>query len=101
MRDADAAKALGVSVRMIESLRKRLVEEGLEAALGRKEQASPSIQKMFDGEKEAKLIALACGPKPPGRSRWSLRLLSDRVVALDIVEHCSPQTVRRTLKKTS
>ena len=55
---------------------------------------------MFDGHKEAKLIALACGAKPPGRARWTLELLADRVVELKIVEHCSRETVRRTLQKT-
>jgi hypothetical protein len=101
MKDADAARAFGVGVRSIESLRKRLVEEGLDAALDRKKQVRPSIEKMFDGEKEAKLIAIACGPKPPGRTRWTLELLADRVVTLKIVEHCSRQTVMRTLQKTS
>ena len=55
---------------------------------------------MFDGEKEAKLRALACGPKPEGRARWTLELLADRVVALNMVESCSPQTIMRVLKKT-
>ena len=101
MKDADAARAFHVSVRSVELLRKRLVEEGLDAALDRKKQVRPSIEKMFDGEKEAKLIALACGPKPQGRTRWTLELLADRVVELKIVERCSPQTVMRTLQKTS
>jgi hypothetical protein len=101
MKDVDAAAAFHVSVRLIESLRQRLVEAGLDAALERKKPLSPSIQKMFDGEKEAQLIAMACGPKPQGRARWTLELLAERVVALKIVEHCSPQTVMRTLKKTS
>ena len=101
LKDADAARAFGVSVRSIESLRKRLVEEGLDAALDRRKQVRPSVEKMFDGEKEARLIATACGPKPEGRARWTLELLADRVVALNIVEHCSPQTVMRVLKKTS
>lgn len=101
LKDSDAAKALGVAVRSIESLRKRFVEEGLDAALERKKQDRPSIEPMFDGEKEAKLIAVACGPKPEGRARWTLELLAERVVALKIVERCSPQTVMRTLKKTS
>ena len=101
LKDTDAALAFGVSVRSIESLRKRLVEEGLDAALERKKRERPSIEKMFDGEKEAKLIAIACGPKPQGRARWTLELLADRVVALKIVEHCSGQTVMRVLKKTS
>jgi hypothetical protein len=101
MKDADAARAFHVSGRSIELLRKRLVEEGLDAALDRRKQVRPSIEKMFDGEKEAKLIALACGPKPEGRARWTLELLADRVVELKIVEQCSPQTIMRTLKKTS
>lgn len=101
MKDVEAARAFNVSVRSIESLRKRLVEEGLDAALDRKKRVCPSIEKMFDGEKEAKLIAIACGPKPAGRTRWTLQLLAERVVALKIVERCSPQTVMRMLQKTS
>lgn len=101
MKDVAAAQAFNVGVRSIELLRKRLVEEGLDAALDRKKQVRPSIEKIFDGEKEAKLIAIACGPKPPGRARWTLELLSDRVVTLKIVERCSRQTVMRTLQKTS
>jgi hypothetical protein len=101
LTDEEAAKAFGVAVRSIESLRKRFVEEGLEAALVRRKQVRPSIERMFDGEKEAKLIAVACGPKPEGRGRWTLELLAERVVALKIVERCSPQTVMRTLQRTS
>lgn len=101
LKDAQAAEAFGVAVRSIESLRKRFVEEGLDAALERKKQARPSVELMFDGEKEAKLIAIACGPKPEGRVRWTLELLAEKVVALKIVDHCSPQTIMRTLKKTS
>lgn len=100
MKDTDAARAFGVSVRTVELLRERLVEEGLAAALERKKQVRASITPMFDGEKEARLIALACGPKPEGRVRWTLELLADRVVALNIVESCSPQTIMRVLKKT-
>jgi hypothetical protein len=91
MSDEQAAHAYGVSVRSIEHLRQRLVEEGLEAALGRKKQVRPSVERIFDGQKEAKLIAIACGPKPPGRTRWTLELLADRVVKLKIVEACSPK----------
>jgi len=101
MKDIEAARAFNAGVRSIEALRKRLVEEGLDAALDRKKQARPSVEQMFDGEKEAKLIAIACGEKPQGRTRWTLELLADRVVTLNIVEHCSPQTVMRVLKKTS
>jgi transposase len=99
MSDEQAARAYGVSIRSIEHLRQRLVEEGLEAALGRKKQVRPSVERMFDGEKEAKLIAIACGPKPQGRVRWTLELLADRVVKLKIVETCSPKTIGRVLKK--
>ena len=101
MNDVEAAKAFNVAVRSVEWLRKRLVEDGLDAALDRKKRDRPSVEKMFDGEKEAKLIAIACGPKPQGRARWTLELLADRVVELKIVDRCSPQTVMRTLKKTN
>ena len=100
LKDAQAAEAFGVAVRSIESLRKRFVEEGLDAALERKKQVCPRVERMFDGENQAKLIAIACGAKPEGRVRWTLELLAERVVALNIVEHCSPQTIMRTLKKT-
>jgi len=101
LTDVQAACAFGVSVRLVELLRQRFVEEGLDCALERKKQKQPSIERMFDGEKEARLIATACGPAPEGRVRWTLELLADRMVTLKIVEHCSPQTVLRTLKKTS
>ena len=101
MKDTEVASALSVAVRSIESLRKRFVEEGFDAALDRKKQVRPSVEPMFDGEKEARLIAMACGAAPEGRARWTLELLSERVVALKIVDHCSPQTIMRTLKKTS
>lgn len=101
LTDELVARTLGIAVRSIESLRRRFVEEGLEPALGRKKRKMPSIPPMFDGAKEAKLIAVACGPKPKGRFRWTMQLLAERVVELKIVAHCSRETVRRTLKKTS
>jgi transposase len=101
LKDAAVAQAFGVAVRSIESLRRQFVEEGLDAALERKKQVRPSVEPMFDGEKEARLIAVACGPKPEGRARWTLELLAERAVALKIVDHCSPQTIMRTLKKTN
>ena len=101
LSDVQTADAFGVAVRSIESLRKRLVEEGLESALQRKPQVRPSVERMFDGEKEAKLIAIACSSKPEGRTRWTLELLAERVVALKIVEKCSPKTIGRVLQKTS
>jgi hypothetical protein len=97
--DTRIAEGLGISVGQIEYLRKRFVEQGLEACLDRKKQERPSVEPMFDGEKEAKLIALACGEPPKGRARWSLRLLADRAVELRIVETTSHETVRQTLKK--
>ena len=99
--DAEVAKTLGVTTRSIEMLRRRFVEQGLEACLARARQERPSVEPLFDGKKEAQLIALACGPAPQGRKRWTMALLADRVVALRIVEHCSDETVRRVLKKTS
>ena len=98
--DVQIARSLGVTTRTVENIRKRCVLEGLEAALERKPQARPSRARTFDGEAEAKLIALACSGPPPGRARWTLELLADRVVALGVVTSVSPQTVRQTLKKT-
>jgi transposase len=100
-KDEAVAEACSVSVRTVENIRKRLVLEGLESALNRKPQARPSRQKILDGEKEAKLIAVCCGKKPAGHARWTLRLLADRLVELDIVESISHETVRQCLKKTS
>ena len=100
MTDPQISKALGVSVGQVEHLRKRLVEEGLDACLRRKPQEHPSTAAMFDGEKEARLIALACGKAPDGYGRWSLRLLANRAVELKIVESTSHETVRRVLQKT-
>ena len=99
LTDAEVGLALGITTRSIEMLRRRFVEEGLEACLVRKKQERPSVELIFDGKKEAKLIALACGPPPEGRTRWTMELLADRVVTLGIVEACSDETVRRTLKK--
>ena len=101
LTDKQVARSLGIAVRAIENLRQRFVEEGLEACLERKKQVRPSVERMFDGEKEAKLIAVACGPAPEGKACWTLELLADRVVRLKIVERCSTETVRRTLQKTS
>ena len=85
----------------VENIRKRLVLDGLEAALNRKKQVQPSRAKILDGEKEAKVIALCCGAPPSGHARWTLRLLAQRVVESDIVEAVSHYTVRRCLKKMS
>ena len=81
-------------------VRKQLVEEGLEAVLSRKAPASPAAPRIFDGEKEARLIALACSRPPEGYARWSLRLLESKVVEFGIVEAASDSTIQRVLKKT-
>ena len=88
-------------VQTVENIRKRLVLDCLEAALNRKKQVQPSRAKILDGEKEAKVIALCYGTAPSGHARWTLRLLAQRVVELDIVEAVSHETVRRCLKKMS
>jgi hypothetical protein len=78
-----------------------LVEEGLDAVLSRKARETPPVPRIFDGEKEAKLIALACSDPPEGFARWSLRLLEEKVVELQIVDRASDSTIGRVLKKTS
>jgi transposase len=98
--DNEIIRALGTSASMVYRARKQLVEEGFEAVLSRKQRAMPAVARIFDGEKEAKLIALACSNPPKGRVRWTLRLLEDKVVELDIVERASDTTIGRTLKKT-
>ena len=98
--DSRIIKALETSASMIYRVRKQLVEEGFEAVLSRKQRATPPVPKIFDGEKEAKLIALACSKPPKGRVRWTLRLLENKVVELGIVDRASNSTIGRTLKKT-
>jgi hypothetical protein len=97
--DEHIAKSFSVSVPAVQGVRQRLVEQGLEAALNRKKQARPSRAPLLDGEGEARLIALRCSEPPAGHARWTLRLLADQAVALDIVEAISHETVRQTLKK--
>jgi transposase len=99
--DARIAEGLGVTPQTVENLRRRFVEEGLEAALLRKKQCRPSRERLLDGAGEAKLTALCCSKAPDGRRRWTLQLLADRLVELNIVDSISYETVRRTLKKTS
>jgi len=98
--DARIAEAVGVHSFTVRNVRQRLVQRGLEGALARKEQQRPSRQRLLDGKKEAELIALACSAPPEGRTRWTLHLLADRLVELEIVESISHETVRQTLKKT-
>jgi hypothetical protein len=98
--DSKIITALDTSASMLYRVRKQLVEEGFEAALSRKQRATPAVARIFDGEKEAKLIALACSKPPKGRARWTLRLLENKVVELGIVDRASDSTIHRTLKKT-
>jgi len=99
--DNQIIEALETSASMVYRVRKQLAEESLEAVLSRKPRATPSVPRIFDGEKEAKLIALACSEPPKGRARWTLRLLETKVVELNIVDRASDSTIWRTLKKTS
>jgi hypothetical protein len=99
--DSRIVEALETSATTVYRTRQQLVEEGFEAVLSRKKPAKPSVTPIFDGEKEAKLIALACSEPPNGRARWSLRLLENKVVELNIVERASDSTIWRVLKKTN
>src|SRR5215469_9942005 len=93
-------EAMETSPSMVYRVRKQLVEEGFEAVLSRKQRAMPAVARIFDGEREAKLIALACSKPPAGRARWTLRLLEEKVVELAIVDRASDSTIGRALKKT-
>ena len=98
--DGRIIEALETNASMVCRVRKQLVEEGFEAVLSRKQRATPAVARIFDGEKEAKLIALACSRPPKGRARWTLRLLENKVVELKIVDRASDSTIGRVLKKT-
>jgi hypothetical protein len=98
--DSQITKALETTPSMVQRVRKQLVEEGFDAVLSRKQRAMPAVARIFDGEKEAKLIALACSKPPKGRARWTLRLLENKVVELNIVDRASDSTIGRVLKKT-
>lgn len=98
--DGRIVEALDTNMSMVTRVRQHFVEEGLEAVLSRKQRAAPAITPIFDGEKEARLTALACSTPPEGHARWTLRLLEDKVVELGIVERASDNTIGRVLKKT-
>jgi hypothetical protein len=99
--DERIAQALEVSTDTIARIRQRFVEQDLEAALSRKKQERPSRQRKLDGKAEARLIALACSAPPQGRKGWTMRLLADRLVELEVVDTVCEETVRRVLKKTN
>jgi transposase len=98
--DTEIADAFDVGVSTVHRLRQRLVEDGLEAALSRRPTTVKRPRKL-DGAQEARLIAVTCGPAPEGRARWTLRLLADKLVELEVVNSIGRETVRQTLKKTS
>ena len=100
MLDQEIARALKVGTATVERVRRRCVEEGVEAALGRREQLNRRKKKL-DGAGEAQLIALACSKPPMGRVSWTLRMLADGLVERGIVDSIGTDTVRRTLKKTN
>lgn len=99
--DFRIAEAFDCRRQTVENLRKRFVMDGFAIALNGKKRSSPPRGKILDGEQEAKVIALRLGPAPEGFANWSLRLLADKVVELEIADSISHETVRQTLKKTA
>lgn len=99
--DEQTAEAFGCHANTVRNVRQRFVEQGFEAALERKKQERSSRDPIFDGEKEARLIALSCSQPPEGRATWTMQLLADRAVELKIVAAASAKTVERTMKKTN
>ena len=95
------ADALEVGIDTVERVRRRFIEQGFDAALDRKKRLTPPRPVKMDGRVEARLIALACSPPPEGRARWTMQLLADKLVELEVVESISDETVRVALKKTS
>ena len=100
-KDADIADAFAVSVRTVERIRKRCVEDGLEDALVPRKNPNGVHRRKLDGHGEAHLTKLACSQPPEGRDSWTLQLLSDRLVKLNVVDSICRETVRTTLKKTN
>ena len=99
--DETIAEAVEVSTDTVARVRRRFVESGLEAALVRKKQDRPSRERVLDGTAEAKLLAVACSEPPDGRKAWTLRMLADKLVELEVVGNVSTETVRRAMNKTS
>jgi transposase len=98
--DRQVAEALGCGRRTVERIRERFVAAGVDAALIAKARATPPRERVLDGAAEARLIALACSATPDGRKAWTLRMLADKLVEMEVVDAVSHETVRRTLKKT-
>lgn len=99
--DPRIAEAVGCCEDLCWRVRRQYVNEGIEAVVTRKKRATPPVPPIFDGEKEARLVQLACSQPPEGHARWSLRLLENKVVELKIVDRASDNTIGRVLKKTS
>jgi hypothetical protein len=98
--DGHIAEAFSCRTQTVENIRQKFVTEGFDAALNRKQRDAPPRAKVLDGKQEAQVIALRLGKPPKGYAHWSLRLLAEKVVELEIVESISYETIRRTLKKT-
>lgn len=98
--DARISEAFGCRVQTIENLRKRLVIEGFDQALEGKQRQTPPTPPLLDGRGEAKLLAMRLGAPPAGYGKWTLRLLAEQLVALEVVDAISHETVRQALKKT-
>ena len=99
--DGQIAEALDISRRTVIRIKQRFVQGNLEVALAGSFPRERPERRCLDGKGEAQLIHLACSQAPDGRQRWTLELLADQMVRLEYVEHISPETVRKTLKKTS
>jgi len=97
--DEKISKAFDISLPTVQRIRQRFVEEGLDVALGARSHKPRPYAQRLDGKQEARLIALACGKVPEGHTRWTLRLLAERMVQLSYVESVSHETVRQVLKK--
>ena len=99
--DQRISEAFEMSINTAQRLRQRFVEEGLDVALGARSRKPKPYRRKLDGQKEARLIALACSEAPEGHTRWTLRMLADRMVQLCYVDSVSHETVRQALKKTN
>ncbi len=99
LKDKEIARALNAAVTTVERIRKRFVEEGLEAALSERPRLGGALRRKLDGHQEAYLVALACSEAPEGRGRWSMQLLAEKLVEVGLVEEICDETVRRALKK--
>lgn len=101
MKDDVIAATLGCHRNTVANVRQRFVEQGLAAALDRKKRESPAVARKLDGRGEAKLISIACSAPPEGRAKWTMQMLADELVALEVVDCISDEAVRTTLKKTN